>query len=142
MRLPKTISLQVGRKLADKTKDEILTEVLRVFAGLDVKAVQIAYEVVRVTFASPEHFRAAKSFLGKPLSGLWCSILGGGAVPLLRACTFSKFLLRRMIDLWRLLLRPMVQSRLSKSRLFFPTKTSLMVPGLLMLSYPGYYPAF
>ena len=122
-----------------------MTEILRVFAGLDVKAVQIAYEVVRVTFASPEHLRAAKSFLGKPLSGLWCSILGRGgwgAVPLLRACTFSKFLLRRMIDLWRLLLRPMVQSRLSKSRLFFPTKTSLMVPGLLMLSYPGYYPAF
>ena len=56
-----------------------MTEILRVFAGLDVKAVQIAYEVVRVTFASPEHFRAAKSFLGKPLSGLWCSILGGGA---------------------------------------------------------------
>ena len=54
-----------------------MTEILRVFAGLDVKAVQIAYEVVRVTFASPEHFRAAKSFLGKPLSGLWCSILGG-----------------------------------------------------------------
>ena len=78
MRLPKTISLQVGRKLADKTKDEILTEVLRVFAGLDVKAVQIAYEVVRVTFASPEHFRAAKSFSGKHLFGLWCSILGGG----------------------------------------------------------------
>ena len=81
MRLPKTISLQVGRKLADKTKDEILTEVLRVFAGLDVKAVQIAYEVVRVTFASPDHFWAAKSFLGKPLSGLWCSILGGGGGP-------------------------------------------------------------
>ena len=40
MRLPKTISLQVGRKLADKTKDEIMTEVLRVFAGFDVKAVQ------------------------------------------------------------------------------------------------------
>ena len=55
-----------------------MTEILRVFAGLDVKAVQISYEVVRVTFASPEHFRAAKSFLGKPLSGLWCSILGGG----------------------------------------------------------------
>ena len=62
MRLPKTISLQVGRKLADKTKDEITTKILRVFASLDVKAVQIAYEVVRVTFASPEHFRAAKSF--------------------------------------------------------------------------------
>ena len=78
MRLPKTISLQVGGKLADKTKDEIMTEVVRIFAGLDVKAVQVAYEVVRVTFASPEHFRAAKSFSGKHLFGLWCSILGGG----------------------------------------------------------------
>ena len=43
MRLPKTISLQVGRKLADKLKDEIMTEVLRVFAGLKVKAIQVAY---------------------------------------------------------------------------------------------------
>ena len=33
----KTISLQVGRKLADKTKDEIMTEVLWVFASLDDK---------------------------------------------------------------------------------------------------------
>ena len=40
MRLSKTISLQVGRKLTGKTKDEIMTEVLRVFAGLDFKAVQ------------------------------------------------------------------------------------------------------
>ena len=77
MRLPKTISLQVGRKLADKTKDEIMTEVLRVSAGLDVKAFQVAYEVVRVTFASPEHFRAAKSFSGKHLFSFWFSILGG-----------------------------------------------------------------
>jgi len=43
MRLPFIISLQVGRKLADKTKDEIMTEVLRVFACLDVKAVQVAH---------------------------------------------------------------------------------------------------
>ena len=77
MRLPKTISLQVGWKLVDKTKDEITTKILRVFAGLDVKAVEIAYEVVPVTFASPEHFWAAKSFSGKSLSSLWCSILGG-----------------------------------------------------------------
>ena len=33
MRLPKPITLRVGRKLADKSKDEIMTEVLRVFAG-------------------------------------------------------------------------------------------------------------
>ena len=91
MRLPKNISLQVGRKLADKTKDEIMIEILRVFAGLDVEAVQIAYEVVRVTFASPEHFQAAKSFSGKPLSSLWCSILGGGGggLPVMRVHVFG-----------------------------------------------------
>ena len=134
MRLPKTISLQVSHKLADKTKDEIMTEVLRVFAGLDVKAVQVAYEVVRVTFASPEHFRAAKSFSGNGIFSA-CGALSWGAAPLLRACTFSIFLSRRIKDPWRLVSRPMVQSSLSKSRLFFPIKSSLMVPGLSMLPY-------
>ena len=63
MRLPKAISLQFGRKLADETKDEIMTKALRVFASLDVKAVQVAYAVVRVTFASLGYFRVARSFL-------------------------------------------------------------------------------
>ena len=65
-----------------------MTKVLRVFAGLDVKAVRVAYEVVRVTFVSPEHFRAAKSFSGKHLFGLWCSILGGGP-PITRVHVFD-----------------------------------------------------
>ena len=88
MRLPKTISLQVGRNLADKTKDEIMTEVLRGSAGLDFKAFQAAYEVVRLAFASPEHFRAAKSFSEKHLFGFWCSILGGGP-PITRVHVFD-----------------------------------------------------
>ena len=141
MRLPKTISLQVSRKLADKTKDEVMTEVLRVFAGLDVKAVQVAYEVFRVTFASPGHFRAAKSFSGNGIFSV-CGALSWGTAPLLRACTFSIFLSRRITDPWRLLLRPIVQSSLSKSRLVFPIKSSLMVPSLSMLPYLGYYPDF
>ena len=93
MSLPKNISLQVGRKLANKTKDEIMTEVLPAFAGLDDKAVQVAYEVARVTFTSPGHFRAATSFSGKH------SVFGAlswGAAPVLRACTFSIFLSRKM----------------------------------------------
>ena len=88
MGLTKTISLQVGCKLADKTKDKIMTEVLRVFAGLDAKAVQVAYEVVRVTLTSPEHFQAAKSFSGKHLLGLWCSVLGNGP-PITRVHVFD-----------------------------------------------------
>ena len=78
MRLPKSISLRVGCKLADKSKGEIMTEVLWGFAGLDVKAVQVSYNVVGVIFASPEQFRAAKSFSGNYLFGLRCSIFGGG----------------------------------------------------------------
>ena len=75
MRLSKTISLQVSSKLPDKTKDEIMTEALQIFAGPDVKAVQVAYEVVRVTLASPEHFWAAKSLSGKHLPVLLFHIL-------------------------------------------------------------------
>ena len=74
MCLPKTISLLVGRKLADKTKDEIMTEVLQIFASLDVKAVRL--------------FWAAKSFSKKHLFGLWCSILGGGP-PITRVHDFD-----------------------------------------------------
>ena len=89
MRLPKTISLQVSHKLADKTKDEIMTEVLRVFAGLDVKAVQVAYEVVRVTFASPEHFRAAKSFSGNGIFSACGALSWGAAPPITRVHVFD-----------------------------------------------------
>ena len=130
MRLPKTISLQVGRKLADKTKDEIMTEVLQV-SRLRMRS-SVSPSPLWSTFG------AAKSSSGKHLFGFWCSILWGG--PLLRACTFAIFPSRRTTDPWRLHSRPMVQSRLTKRRLFFPIKTSLMVPGFLMSPYLEYYP--
>ena len=140
MRLPKTIGLQVGRKLADKSKDEIMTEVLRVFAGLDAKAVQVAYEVVRVTFASPELFNSGGQMVYGKASFRFVVLYLGGRPPIMRVHVFD--FPRRMTYPWRLLSRCMVQSSLSKSRLFFPIKTSLMVPGLLMLPFLGYYPAF
>ena len=58
MRLPKTNSLQVGCKLADKTKHKIMTEVLRVFAGLDVKAVSsVSPSPLRSSFGRPNRFQ-------------------------------------------------------------------------------------
>ena len=57
----------IGCKLADKTKDEIMTEVLRVFAGCPGC---VSPSPVRSTFGRPNHFRES--------IGLWCSILGGG----------------------------------------------------------------
>jgi len=50
MRLPKTIDVQVGKKFWDKLKENMMTEVFKAFNLYGVKAIQIAYEVIRVTF--------------------------------------------------------------------------------------------
>ena len=78
MRLPYTLNIQTGRKLNDKSKEEIMEEVVKVFDSLDVVAVQVAFEVVRVTFKSDDCFRTAMANSGVRLFGLWCPILGGG----------------------------------------------------------------
>lgn len=78
MRLPKTLNVQIGRKLSDKSKDEIMKEVLRVFSAHGVIAVQLMYDTIRVTFKTVEGLDAAKRQDGIHLFGLWCHILGGG----------------------------------------------------------------
>lgn len=78
MRLPLTINIQTGRKLADKTRDEILSEIKKVFLAEHIRAVQVCYDTVRVTFYSPEIFKRAKESPGLYIFGLWCNILGGG----------------------------------------------------------------
>ena len=75
-RLPLTLNIQVGKKLSEKTKDEIMTELVRIFKH--VRAIQICYDTVRVTFYSPEIFQAAKAQSGVYVFGMWCPILGGG----------------------------------------------------------------
>ena len=59
-----------------------MKEVLLQLGGVDsIRAVQIGYEVIRVTFTSPAAFRQAKSMEGVHLFGFWCPILGGGPQP-------------------------------------------------------------
>ena len=55
-----------------------MKEVVKTFDGLPIVAVQIAYEVVRVTFKGEDGFKAAMTNSGVRLFGLWCPILGGG----------------------------------------------------------------
>lgn len=78
MRLPKTINVQVGKKLRDQLREDIMKEVFKAFNLLGVVAVQVAYDVIRVTFSMDEGFRQAKELPGVRLFGLWCPILGGG----------------------------------------------------------------
>ena len=79
MRLPNTLNILTGRKLAGRLKEDIMKEVVGQLGDVDsILAVQIGYEIVRVTFCSDEAFRRAKSMEGVSLFGLWCKILGGG----------------------------------------------------------------
>lgn len=76
MKQPRTLSIHVGRKLSDKSHAEIMNEVTRKLNS--VVAVQILYELVRVTFKTEEAFRAAKQHKDIYLFSFNCSILGGG----------------------------------------------------------------
>lgn len=58
MKQPRTLNIHVGRKLLDKSHAEIMNQVTRKLNS--VVAVQILYEIVRVTFKTDEAFRAAK----------------------------------------------------------------------------------
>lgn len=78
MRLPLTLHIQTGKKLSDRTKEDIMSEVAKLFKPEHVRAIQICYDTIRVTFHSPEIFKRAKESSGIYIFGLWCNILGGG----------------------------------------------------------------
>ena len=78
MCLPKTLNVQIGKKLRDQLKEDIRKEVFKAFNLFGVVAIQVAYEVIRVTFSTDDSFRQAKELTGVRLFGLWCPILGGG----------------------------------------------------------------
>lgn len=78
MRMAKTLAIQTGRKLNDKCREDIVKAVSSIFKPLTVVAVQIGFEVVRVTFGSDEDFKRAMEMEGVRLFGLYCKILGGG----------------------------------------------------------------
>ena len=61
MSLPGTLNIQTGRKLAGKSKDDILKAVLKFNPFMKFWAVQIAYDVIRVTFKKEEHCRLFKT---------------------------------------------------------------------------------
>ncbi|KAJ7360279.1 hypothetical protein OS493_016909 [Desmophyllum pertusum] len=74
----KTINIQIGRKLSDKSRDEILKAVLSCFTTFKVVAVQQGFEVIRVTFADEESARRVLQCTDIRICGLMCRIQGGG----------------------------------------------------------------
>ena len=78
MRLPLTLNIQTGKKLADHTKDEIMTEIVNLYPDGEIQAIQICYDTIRATFRTQEVFKKAKESLGVHIFGMWCPIIGGG----------------------------------------------------------------
>ena len=78
MRLAKTLNIQIGRKLSEKSKDDIMKAIFDRFNLFGVIAVQIGYDIVRVSFTTDTGFKQAMENPGVRLFGLWCPILGGG----------------------------------------------------------------
>jgi len=71
-----TLNIQSGRKLSDKTKDELLAEIAKTFKKDTRRAIQFCYDTIRVTFFCPHAFKKAKQKSGLYLCGRWSNILG------------------------------------------------------------------
>ena len=78
MGVPLTLNIQTGRKLANKSKDEILTKLGKVLGAERIRAVQVCYDTIRITFIRSDVYLKAKENTSLYLFGLWCNILGGG----------------------------------------------------------------
>ena len=82
MRLPNTVNVFCGWQMPGKMKEDIMKEVLRQMGGVpSICAVQVGYEIIRVTFSSPAAFQQAKSRERVQLFDVWCTIQGGGPPP-------------------------------------------------------------
>ena len=116
MSMPLTVNVQSGRKLNNKSKEDIMKEVIKVF-GKGVQVVQIAYKVVRFILITEGEFKLAMQQSGVRLFSLWCPILGGG--PPAPWFTSLITLLKNQTKSWVIPSKLMAQSNVSGNRRTF-----------------------
>lgn len=97
MCLPQTLNVQMGKKLRDKTEEDIIKAVERAFNKFCVTAIQICHEIIRVLFVTKAGYENARKMHGVYLFGMFSPIAGGG--PLLPCSIFLTILTRRIT--WR-----------------------------------------
>lgn len=78
MGFSKTLVVQVGRKLTSKPKSEILAAIENAFHLFDIRAVQVGFEIIRVSFKTPEDCKQAKLIEVVKLFGEDFRIQSGG----------------------------------------------------------------
>ena len=81
MRLPHTVNIYCNRHFAGRLTEDIMNEVLLKMGEDSISAIQIGYEIIRVTFHTLAAFRQAKCKAKVDLFNVPCSILGGDPPP-------------------------------------------------------------
>ena len=81
MVLQRTLTVQTGKVCAGKTREQIVAEVTQAFSIYPVVAVQVGFDIVRVTFRDTDSFKLARAGSHISLFGSNCVIQGGGPPP-------------------------------------------------------------
>lgn len=118
MRLAKTINIQFECKLSGKSKDEIRKAIFHCFSLYGVIAVQIGYDVVRISFTTNAGFKHAMETL--VLGSLGCGVPFSEEVLLLPPSTYLITLMRR-----RMVTSLVSALTLVKSKMLISRNTSL-----------------
>lgn len=75
MRPPSTINIKTSDKLKDKSKQDIMRELVDVFENQVVLAVQVGYKVVRVAFKTIDQYEQSQARVFWPPMPLPFSLL-------------------------------------------------------------------
>ena len=122
-----SLNVQIGRKLNGKTKEDILKQLLNYFPCDVVVAVQIAYEVIPVTFKDSTSYKPGMEKMVDVFSA--CGVPLWVLVHRLRSCMSSIFLSRNKIPLLRRRFVLMAQLKPLKSKLFWPRTIFILGQG-------------
>ena len=79
--LQRTLTVQTAKVCAGKSREAIVEEVSNAFSSHPVVAVQVGFDIVRVTFRDPDSCKLARNNSHVNLFGSNCVVLGGGPPP-------------------------------------------------------------
>ena len=81
MVLQRTLTIHTAKVCVGKSREAIVEEVSKAFSSHPVVAVQVDFDIVRVTFRDPDSCKLARNNSHVNLFGSNCVVHGGGPPP-------------------------------------------------------------
>ena len=81
MVLQRTLTVQTARVCVGRSREEIVDEVSRVFSTHPVVAIQVGFDIIRVTFRDSDSCKLARNNTHVNIFGSNCVVQGGGPPP-------------------------------------------------------------